>query len=134
MTYIKVMEPSGTVVAVEQLEVPSYVRWQERNGIKVRCSEPRAQGILSADSSSAYQLEGREALQGVSLTAAAIDMCEYERLAGLLEQDDREAEEPSEVPPTVEPIPILSRAEMAARILALEEELVNTRALLEGRA
>jgi hypothetical protein len=121
MVYIKIMK-DDTIIAVEALPSPVYVG-KQRNGVVVRCPKFKAQGILSANGDSIYQLENKDKLDNASLTAIPITTTEYQNLAASL--DELPSEEPEnevEVEATEEP-PLMTIAEMRARILALEEML-----------
>lgn len=121
MTYIKVTDGIGTVVAAEVLPVPGWVRWDDRHRCLLLCSRLQAQGILSADSSVAYQLEGREALPGAELTAALISQLEYDALAATLEETATETPEDTGTGETQEQ-EVVTPAKMYLRIKDLEAE------------
>lgn len=122
MTYIKVTDGIGTVVAAEAIETPVYVRVQEKNGLIVRCPERNALGILSADSSVAYQLEGRVAIPDAELTAALISQLEYDALATTLEETATETPEDAGTGETQEQEVVMTPAKMYLRIKDLEAE------------
>lgn len=122
MTYIKVTDGTGTVVAAEALPVPGWVRWDERHRCLLLCSRLQAQGILSADSSVAYQLEGREAIPGAKLTAVLISQMEYDALASPLEETATETPEDAGTGETQEQEAIMTPAKMYLRIVDLEAE------------
>lgn len=131
MKYIKVYGTDGTIVAAEAIEAPAYVCLQEKNGLVVRCTELKAQGILSADGGTIYQLEGKTALEGKSLTAAFIDVTEYTVLSDTLGGDDDTEDDTTEEDQTQEgATSVMSRAEMATRIIALEEQLAAAKIVL----
>ena len=131
MKYIKVYATDGTIVAAEAIEAPAYVCQQEKNGLVIRCTEQKAQGILSADGGTVYQLEGKTALEGKSLTAAYIDVTEYTVLLEALgsddDTDDDTAGDDQEQESTTT---VMSRVEMAQRIILLEEQLAAAKILL----
>ena len=121
MVYIKIMK-DDTIIAVEALPSPVYVG-KQRNGVVVRCPKFKAQGILSANGDSIYQLENKDKLDNASLTAIPITTTEYQNLAASLDElPSEETENEVEVEVTEEP-PLMTIAEMRARILALEEML-----------
>ena len=128
MLYIKILS-GDTVVGAEAIKTPAYVKHQARNNIIVRCSEPQAQGILSLDSSTVYQLEGCEQLPGVELTAVKITMAEYEELISNQTPTDPEDEDPV-IPDGGSESDILTRAELTEKVLALEDELTAAKILL----
>ena len=119
MVYIKIMK-DDTIIAVEALPSPVYVG-KQTNGVVVRCPKIKAQGILSANGESIYQLENKDKLDNASLTAIPITTTEYQNLAASLDELPSEDVE-VEVEVTEEP-PLMTIAEMRARILALEEML-----------
>lgn len=130
MKYIKVYGTDGTVVAAEAIENPAYVCLQEKNGLVIRCTEQRAQGILSADGGTVYQLEGKTPLEGKELTAAYIDVTEYTVLSEALGGDGDTDEPTGDDQETGDTTTVMSRAEMAQRIISLEEQLEAAKILL----
>lgn len=122
MTYIKVTDGTGTVVAAEALPVPGWIRWDERHRCFLLGSRLQAQGILSADSSVAYQLEGREALPGSDLTAVLISQLEYDALSSTLEETATETPEDADNGETQEQEVVMTPAKMYLRIKDLEAE------------
>ena len=130
MKYIKVYGTDGTIVAAEAIEAPAYVRLQEKNGFMVRCAELKAQGILSADGGTIYQLEGKDPLEGKTLTAVFIDVTEYTVLSETLGSDDTTEDGATEDQTNEGTTSVMSRAEMATRIIALEEQLAAAKILL----
>ena len=137
MRYIKILGADGSVVAAEAIETPVYVRVQEKNGLIVRCPEMNALGILSADGGTIYQLEGKAPLVGKDMTAIFIDVTEYPVLSESLgasdgddedNGDDAGGETAGEDQPTGGTV--MTRAEMSARIIALEDELKAAKIML----
>lgn len=137
MRYIKILGADGSVVAAEAIETPVYVRIQEKNGLIVRCPEMNALGILSADGGTIYQLEGKAPLDGKDMTAIFIDVTEYTVLSESLgasdgddadDGDDAGGETAGEDQPTGGTV--MTRAEMSARIIALEDELKAAKIML----
>lgn len=137
MRYIKILGADGSVVAAEAIETPAYVRVQEKNGLIVRCPEMNALGILSADGGTIYQLEGKAPLDGKDMTAIFIDVTEYTVLSESLgasdgddedNGDDAGGETAGEDQPTGGTV--MTRAEMSARIIALEDELKAAKIML----
>lgn len=122
MIHIKIYDPGGTVAAVEALSDPVYVWVQPRNGRVLRCVEPVAQGIVSADGAVIYQLEGRETLPGAHPTAAVITTAEYEELLATMDSTDTEDTAP-EVPEGTDEAEIMTRAELTAKVNELDEAL-----------
>ena len=133
MRYIKVYDADGTVVAAEQLPIPVFVRWHSRNRRMLICSEYRAQGVLSANGATAYQLEGREEMgEARALSAAFIDQGEYDVLAaelmGTTEPPDTETEDATQEP---EGVTTLSQAEMYLRLKELESNMAAVKTVLD---
>ena len=128
MVYIKVMQ-GDTVVTAEAHENPEYV-CRQKNGVIVRCSKQNAQGILSLDGSTIYQLEGKESLNlDNGYTADYTYMTVYEEIVAGATEEDTEDTTP-EVPEDTPEEDILTRAELTAKVKALEEELMAAKILL----
>lgn len=125
--YIKVLK-DDTTIAAEAHPDPVYV-YKQTNGVIVRCSERKAQGILSVDGSTIYQLDGKEALENTTLTAVIITTTEYLVLVEELDKEDTEDTEP-EIPEDVPEEEVLTRAQLTAKVATLEEELAATKILL----
>lgn len=125
--YIKVLK-DDTVIAVEAHPAPVYV-YKQDNGVLVRCTERKAQGILSIDGSTVYQLYDKEALENATMTAMVITTTEYLTLVDELEKEDTEDTEP-EIPDDTAEEEVLTRAQLTAKVAALEEELAATKVLL----
>ena len=120
MRYFKITDAAGNLTAVERILQPRFVRWQQRNGILVLCNETVAQGVLAADGSVAYQLEGREALPGDRLTATAITETDYDNM--IRDVPDPEDATP-EIPKETTEDAVLTRAQLTAKVSELEEAL-----------
>ena len=86
---------------IDALNSPVYVRYQQRNGIIIQCEENIAQGVLSSDGSTIYQIEGRETMAGESpdtVVLAEISQDEFETIKsalGALVQENPNAPEQS---------------------------------------
>ncbi|MBR0189106.1 MAG: hypothetical protein IJQ23_01815 [Clostridia bacterium] len=83
---------------IDALAVPIFVRYQPRNGIIIQCEENVAQGVLSSDGSTVYQIEGRETLTGEihdTVAIAEISQDEFETIKSAL---DALAQEKSTAP------------------------------------
>lgn len=128
MVYIKVMQ-GDTLITAEAHDSPVYVH-RQKNNLIVRCSEQNAQGILSLDGSTVYQLEGKASL-GLEdgMTASYIYQTDYETIIAGVEDTDKEDTEP-EVPADSSADDILTRAELTAKVKELEEELQAAKILL----
>lgn len=128
MVYIKVMQ-GDTVITAEAHETPVYV-CKQKNGIIKRCSEQSAQGILSLDGSTIYQLEGKDSLNlDNGYTADFTYMTVYEEIIAGITEEDTEDTNP-DVPEDTPEEEILTRAELTAKVKALEEELLAAKILL----
>lgn len=125
MIYIKVLK-DDTVVAVEAHPSPVYV-YKQANGVLVRCTERKAQGILSIDGGTVYQLYEKEALENATMTAMVITTTEYLSLVDTLE--DTEDTDPVVSEDTTEE-EVLTRAQLTAKVTALETELAAAKILL----
>lgn len=122
MLYVKILD-GGEVVGAEALDTPAYVRYQTRNHVIVRCSELDAQGILSKDGDEIYQLQGKDTLPGEHKTAVPISMMEYDEL-GYEDSEDTDPVVPDEG------TPVMTRAELTAKVQELEEQLSAAKILL----
>lgn len=128
MVYIKVMQ-GDTVITAEAHEAPVYV-CKQKNGIIKRCHEQSAQGILSLDGSTIYQLDGKESLNlDNGYTAEFTYMTVYEEIIAGISEEDTEDTNP-DVPEDTPEEEILTRAELTAKVKALEEELSAAKILL----
>lgn len=128
MVYIKVMQ-GDTVITAEAHEAPVYV-CKQKNGIIKRCSEQSAQGILSLDGSTIYQLDGKDSLNlDNGYTADFTYMTVYEEIIAGITEEDTEDTNP-DVPEDTSEEEILTRAELTAKVKALEEELSAAKILL----
>ena len=119
MRYIKLLAAGDVIVAVESLEEPEYVR--EENGHKIRCAEHNAQGVISQDGGTVYQLKDRPQLSGEQLlTAVFIADDEYEHLAAEITAP---GPEPGEDPPQEPAESVMSNAQMKALLLQIADRL-----------
>lgn len=110
MVYIKVLDKEGALVSVEALEEPGWVRYDRVHEMLTRCTEERAEGVLSADAAVAYNF-GAVGI-GKPLTAFVIPPAEYDTL--LVDAPDPEDTEPE---PAEDPeLEILSRAQLTALV------------------
>jgi len=125
MYFIKLLE-NDEVVGAEQLEVLEYVR-QDTNGNNIRCSVLSAQGIISLDGGSIYQLDGKPAMVGGYKIAVFIDGDEYSEIIQELQDEDPD----DDIPASDE---ALTREELTAKVAKLEEmNTMLTGMLLENR-
>ena len=130
MLYFKIMQ-GNTVVTAEAHDDPVYVCKQTKNNILVRCPEVHAQGILSLDGSTVYQLDGKTSL-GLDngYTAHPTVMTEYEEIISNQEPAPDPEDENPEIPVDDPEAEVLTRAQLTARIHALEDELAAAKILL----
>ena len=116
------------MVAVEAHPSPVYV-YKQANGVLVRCTERKAQGILSIDGGTVYQLHEKEALENATMTAMVITTTEYLSLVDTLDKEDTEDTDPV-VPEDTTEEEVLTRAQLTAKVTALETELAAAKILL----
>lgn len=130
MRYLKIMR-GNTVVTAEAHESPVFICRQEKNNILVRCPEVHAQGILSLDGSTVYQLDGKLSLDlDNDYTAYPTVMTEYEEIINSQTQEEDTEDENPEIPEGTDEIPVLTRAELTAKVAELEDELQAAKILL----
>lgn len=118
MVYIKVLDPEGAVVRAEALEYPGYVKYDTIHSMLLRCAAADATGILSADSSAAYNL-GSTGI-GADYSAEIIDFAEYDSIR--IHETDPEDTEP-EIPddPDGDGKNPMTRAELTEEVAALKK-------------
>jgi len=130
MLYIKIKE-GNTVVSAEAHEDPVYICRQLKNNILIRCSEIHAQGILSLDGSTVYQLDGKPSLNlDNDYTAYPIYMTEYDEIISNTEPEEDTEDENPEIPEGTDENTVLTRAELTAKVAALEDQLQAAKILL----
>lgn len=130
MLYVKIME-GDTVVTAEAHESPVFICRQEKNNILVRCPEVHAQGILSLDGSTVYQLDGKPSLDlDNGYTAYPTVMTEYEEIVNSQTQEEDTEDENPEIPEGTDERTILTRAELTAKVTELADELQAAKILL----
>lgn len=123
--YIKIMDDTGEIVAVEELIDPVYVYKQPSNGEIVRCIDTLAQGVLDAKGADIYQLYGKEPVDRAVATAVVITTAEYDELLlslGTSEDVDEEDTDP-EVPEGTDATQIMTRAELTEKVNELGEAM-----------
>lgn len=130
MLYVKIME-GDTVVTAEAHESPVFICRQEKNNILVRCPEVHAQGILSLDGSTVYQLDGKPSLDlDNGYTAYPTVMTEYEEIVNNQTQEEDTEDENPEIPEGTDERTVLTRAELTAKVTELADELQAAKILL----
>lgn len=122
MLCIKILGNDGSVISAEQLQDPVYVCYQTINKIAVRCSEVKAQGVLSADGSQIYRLNGRSAMPGNYLMAEEISQSDYDALILELEIPDEPPEE-DEQDKQDSGSNVMTAAEMREKIIDLTQQI-----------
>lgn len=131
MVYFKILSADGEVKGVEALADPVFICWQARNGILIRCNQRDAQGVMSSDGDTIYQLQGKQ-LNGVEkdlLSAVSITLAEYEEYVSQIGTTDPDDDTPVN-PPDDPDTDILTRAQLTEKVLALEDELAAAKILL----
>lgn len=123
--YIKIMDDTGKIVAVEELIDPVYVYKQPSNGEIVRCIDTLAQGVLDAKGTDIYQLYGKEPVDRAVATAMVITTAEYdELLLSLVNSEDEDEEDTDpEVPEGTDATQIMTRAELTEKVNELGEAM-----------
>lgn len=133
--YIKIMNDTGEIVAVEELIDPVYVYKQPSNGEIVRCIDTLAQGVLDAEGANIYQLYGKEPVDRAVATAMVITTAEYDELLlslGTSEDEDKEDTEP-ETPEGGDAGEVMTRAELTAAVNQLAaDQAALTAAIQKG--
>lgn len=133
--YIKIMDDTGEIVAVEELIDPVYVYKQPSNGEIVRCIDTLAQGVLDAKGADIYQLYGKEPVDRAVATAVVITTAEYDELLlslGTSEDEDEEDADP-ETPEGGGAGEVMTRAELTAAVNQLAaDQAALTAAIQKG--
>ncbi len=107
-------------MGVQEVDPVVWIKYQQRNQMIVRCDEEEAQGILSPDEQGYFFKEGIMPRGVKEIYYIEITKEEYDVLnQGLLAEDPEDtspevSEEPEE--------PILSRAELTAKVAELERQ------------
>jgi hypothetical protein len=121
MIYIKILDTDGNAASVEALENPVYVNMQARNGIVVRCSSVRAEGILDKTGSVIYQLQGKTPIDRAVATAVVITTAEYYELEATLGTEEDPEDTTPEIPEGTEESEIMTRAQLTEKVNELDE-------------
>ena len=133
--YIKIMDDTGEIVAVEELIDPVYVYKQPSNGEIVRCIDTLAQGVLDAEGANIYQLYGKEPVDRAVATAMVITTAEYDELLlslGTSEGEDKEDAD-TETPEDDGAGEVMTRAELTAAVNQLAaDQAALTAAIQKG--
>lgn len=118
MYYIKTFDAEDRLTGAEKIEVLVYVRWQESNGMLVRCTEEEAQGIIGADDNTVYLINGNMPHGEKEPYAEFISKEEYDQIVG----EDPEDEDP-EIPEGTDEDEVLTRAELTEENKKLNERV-----------
>lgn len=100
MRYIKICDSSGTIVGVEKLDNPSFVKYVKRNDLFIGCVENQAQGIVSSDGKSIYMINNsnlKSIKDDIVLNAFFVDEDEFERISFLLENSKSSSDDNSDI-------------------------------------
>ena len=125
MVYIKVVQ-GDAFVTTEAHENPVWINFQKKNNIMLRCSQPKAQGILSLNGNEIYQLSDKENLMPKpEKTAVIITLAEYEEI-NITVDEDLDVDIPAENPEGEKHI--MTAAEMRAAISSLTEAVTDLQA------
>lgn len=122
MLCIKIFGKNGSIISAEQLTDPVYVCYQTINKIVVRCSEVKAQGVLSLDGSQIYKLKGRTTMPGEYLLAEEISQADYDALIEELDIPDAPPEDDDPDDPTGGSN-VMTAAEMREKIIDLTQQI-----------
>lgn len=124
MLYLKHFEKDGMLKMVS-IPKPIYVRRQS-NGMIVTCPWGKGvQGVLSPDGSEIWQLKDREPLSQEYLIVEPVTMAEYDEWEALQNQTlqpDPEDTDPV-IPENVEAETVMTRAELTAKVMELDEAM-----------
>lgn len=122
MLYIKIYGEDGSVISAEALEAPVYVCYQPINKIVIRCSEVKAQGVVSADGSQIYILRNRPEMPGTYLVAEEISQADYDALIAELEIPDKDPDDEGDTGDEMGG-KIMTAAEMREKIIDLTQQI-----------
>ena len=117
-----IVQQGSDIITAEKFEKPTFV-YRQKNGMIVACSERLAQGILSEDGSTIYQLHGKDSLNLENeILAIETVMTEYDNVVAGIIFEDIEDTQPV-VPEDTTEEKILTRAELTAEVNSLKQEL-----------
>ncbi len=119
--YIKVFDKEDVLVIAEHLDPVCWIRYQPENDMIVRCEESEAQGVLSETGRDIYFMEGVMPRGEKEEWYQVITEQEYIEITRENEDEDTEDENP-EVPEGQDAESIPTRAELAEKVAALEEQ------------
>lgn len=137
MRYIALKTVDGTIVGVEAVDEPDFVRYSSRHDIFIGCTEKEAQGIVSPDGKSIYEIGNNEQLKSIRddivLNAFFIDKDEYDRLCFLFENsgsvDDYLNETEVSSVPEEGPSEVITMLQLAENLESLKKEVANIKTL-----
>ena len=111
---------AGESIGAEAIEEPMFIH-RQANGVIDLCNEAHAQGVVSANESTYYQLAGKESLgPGYAVTAEEISGAEYDEI--MRDLPDPEDEEP-EVPEGSADPDLMTRVELTAKVREQDAEI-----------
>jgi len=120
------LQSNGTTVGAEALENPVYIKYQDKNKMLLRCNQKEAQGIMSADNNTIYQLKDKPELKGVEeniLNAFFISKEDYENIKVTLPDIDEEETEEHSPDEEQQETNTMNTAQMRAEIIKLTESV-----------
>ena len=117
--YIKAFDENDELINGEFLDPVCWIRYQVENDMIVRCEPEEAQGVLSETGRDIYFMDGIMPRGHKEQWYVEITEEEYNHI--VRENDDPEDENP-EVPEGQDPDELPTRAELAERVAALEEQ------------
>ena len=118
--FSKTCDEHDRLTGAEKLDAPVYVRWQDSNGLLVRCDDETAQGIVGADNETVYLINGHMPHGEREPYAEIITEEEYRQIV----DEDPEDETP-DIPEGTDEQDVLTRAELTERLNFLEECLLE---------
>ena len=117
--YIKSFNKNDELIGAEKLDPVCWIRYQVDNDMIVRCEPEEAQGVVSETGEFIYFMEGIMPKGEKELWYVEITEEEYNSIIG--EDEDPEDENP-QVPDGQSADELPTRAELAERVAALEEQ------------
>lgn len=133
MTYFKIQEANSTLLALEAIEYPTYVKITP-NGTIICCVEYEAQGVVSTDQSKIYNLLGKEPLPSAVHIAIKITEAEYEELlsSGPDTTNQDQNEDPEDLAPEIHDSTnyVMTREELTREVNVIKDELAAAKILM----
>lgn len=116
--YIKTFDIEDNITGAEKVDPPVFVRWQESNGLMVRCEQAEAQAIISEDGSTYYLLNGYMPHGEREPYAEFITEEEYRQIIDYDPEDDD-----PDIPEGDDEDDIYTRAELTAMVRKLRADM-----------